>query len=200
MFGKSKKEKDNEIIADLRQRIESQRVEMPVAECPVAEAPQGKVEKHKGNGKRTKEDAQNTVPVPEVAETPLANEKQPDKASVDKLAAQLEAQAAIEEKEAERNIPGNGWLFNIKDKNLKESCVLDQGQQLTFALGFMQENMLTQSRTESLFMSFAKDMMRMSVAVKGLARDQGIMARQQDADKNATVNYGRDLVGKPHNL
>lgn len=199
MFGKKKK--DNEIVESMRQRIESQRVVMaPAAEPPPVEITDEKPAKHKGNGKKSKEDAQNTVPVPEVTETPITSEKQPAKDNMDKLAMQLKEQHRIEELEAEKGIPGYGWLFAIKDKHLKESCIIDRGQQLTLALGFMQENMLNQNRTESLFTLFAKDMMRMSVAVEGKARDQGIMARQQDADKNATLSYGRDLVGNPRNL
>jgi hypothetical protein len=80
---------------------------------------------------------------------------------------------------------------------LPESTVLDRGEVLSFALGNMQENMLNPNRTESLFALFAKDIMRMNISVKGLAREQALMARQQDADKGATMNTLRDLTGRP---
>lgn len=154
----------------------------------------------KKNGNRHKDGAgspfSGTVPMGSQDTTPKYQEPAA-RANKDDLEAELKHQKLMQEIEQEAKIPGNGWLFNIKDKHLPEATVLDRGEVLAFALGFMQENMLNEGRTESLFASFAKDVMRMNVSVKGLSREQGLMARQQDADKNATLNTAKDLMGRP---
>lgn len=157
-------------------------------------APGGNGKKN-GNGHQQGADSplSGTVPVVPQGSVP----PQAARSTKDDLTAELEHQKLLQEIEAEGKIPGNGWLFNIKDKHLPEATVLDRGEVLAFALGNMQENMLDVNRKESLFAMFAKDVMRMNVSVKGLSREQGLMARQQDADKAATLNTAKDLMGRP---
>jgi len=182
MFKKSKKEEDV-ALESLRQRIESQ---VNVKENP------DKAAKNKP--------AKQTKPAAAKPEPPVEkNEAAPPVAS--RLQDDLEKELKFEEyrnrQERDNKIPGYGWLFGIEEKFLPESTVLDRGEVLSFALGNMQENMLNPHRTESLFVLFAKDVMRMNISVKGLAREQALMARQQDADRGATLNNLRDLTGRP---
>jgi hypothetical protein len=206
MFGRKKKD-DN--ILELQQRIEGQKVIQGYEEVAAdireairksdgAAEPVKTAKSNGGNGKKPKEAVQETVPVADLkaAKAKYAEPVRPKETEAD-LAEQLRAQAIIEEQETERMIPGNGYLLNVKDKHLPEATVLDNGQVLSFALGNMQENMLNSRRTESLFAMFSKDMMRMNISIKGLGREQAIMARQQDADKGAGMNIRSDLSGRP---
>jgi hypothetical protein len=111
---------------------------------------------------------------------------------------QLEEQAAADEedeRERERKIPGYGVIIGTKKKFLPEATNIDKGQALTIALGRMQENMLNPDRVESLFDLFAEDMMRLQKSVDHFSLDQYLMARQQDADKNASIGAKNDLYG-----
>ena len=100
-----------------------------------------------------------------------------------------------EEREQEKHIPGFGIIVGTKKKFLPEATSIDKGQALTIALGRMQENMLNPDRTESLFDLFAEDIMRLQKSVDHFSLDQYLLARQQDADKNATINTRSDLLG-----
>jgi|GEM_PF-6381734 hypothetical protein len=181
MFKKSKKEEE-EALESLRQRIESQ---VNIKENP-----------DKAKGKPAKQFKQESAK-PE----PPAKKVETAPPAVSRLNDDLEKELEFEEMrnrhERDNKIPGYGWLFGIDEKFLPESTVLDRGEVLSFALGNMQENMLNPHRTESLFALFAKDVMRMNISVKGLAREQALMARQQDADRGATLNNLRDLTGRP---
>ena len=111
---------------------------------------------------------------------------------------QVEEQAAADEedeRERERKIPGYGVIIGTKKKFLPEATNIDKGQALTIALGRMQENMLNPDRVESLFDLFAEDMMRLQKSVDHFSLDQYLMARQQDADKNASIGAKNDLYG-----
>lgn len=167
-----KKDKAIESLEKLKQRIESQ-----------ADVKPAKIDKPKKS-----KSAQIEQPIEPVIEK--SNTK-------NDLAQELEFEKYRNQQERDNKIPGYGWLFGIEEKFLPESTVLDRGEVLSFALGNMQENMLNPNRTESLFALFAKDIMRMNISVKGLAREQALMARQQDADKGATMNTLRDLTGRP---
>jgi hypothetical protein len=180
------KKKDTEAFEKLRQRIESQaNVKANPNTKPEPEA------KPKANG-GGKSPPKNVAKTPEPEPEPVIA-----KTTQEDLDKELENQEKRMAAERDNKIPGYGWLFGIQDKFLPESTVLDRGEVLAFALGNMQENMLNPNRTESLFAMFAKDIMRMNVSVKGLARDQAIIVRQQDADKGATMNTLRDLTGRP---
>ncbi len=122
----------------------------------------------------------------------------PNETTEDDLEKELEYQRLQLELQEEAKIPGNGWfLGNIKDKHLPLMTVLaDRGEVITMALGKMQENMLNNKRTESLFEMFIKDIMRLNISVKGRGRDDATIARQQDADRNATLDTARDLTGR----
>lgn len=100
-----------------------------------------------------------------------------------------------EERQDEKHIPGFGIIVGTKKKFLPEATNIDKGQALTIALGRMQENMLNPDRTESLFDLFAEDIMRLQKSVDHFSLDQYLLARQQDADKNATINTRTDLLG-----
>jgi len=183
MFKKSKKEEDA-ALESLKQRIESQ---VNVKENPDKAA----------KNKPAKQQAKPTAAKPE----PSVEKDEAAPPAVSRLQDDLEKELKFEEyrnrQERDNKIPGYGWLFGIEEKFLPESTVLDRGEVLSFALGNMQENMLNPHRTESLFALFAKDIMRMNISVKGLAREQALMARQQDADRGATLNNLRDLTGRP---
>jgi len=168
-----KKDKATESLEKLKRRIESQ------ADVKPAEAEKPK------KGKAVQQVEQAIEPVIEKNNTK------------NDLAQELEFEKQRNQQERDNKIPGYGWLFGIDERFLPESTVLDRGEVLSFALGNMQENMLNPNRTESLFALFAKDIMRMNISVKGLAREQALMARQQDADKGATMNTLRDLTGRP---
>lgn len=177
------KKRDTEAFEKLKQRIEAQANVKSNPDKPKAESkPEPK-------------------PKAEVKSKAKAVEPEPVTEPVKSIQNDLEKELEYEEKRAaverDNKIPGYGWLFGIQDKFLPESTVLDRGEVLAFALGNMQENMLNPHRTESLFALFAKDIMRMNISVKGLARDQAIIVRQQDADRNATMNNIRDLTGRP---
>jgi hypothetical protein len=167
-----KKDKATESLEKLKRRIESQ------ADVKPAETEKPKKSKA----------AQVEQPVEPVIEK---------SSTKNDLAQELEFEKQRNQQERDNKIPGYGWLFGIDERFLPESTVLDRGEVLSFALGNMQENMLNPNRTESLFALFAKDIMRMNISVKGLAREQALMARQQDADKGATMNTLRDLTGRP---
>lgn len=196
-FGKKKNEKPlPDTLLDLRKRIEGQASNIStVEENKKANNKPKNSNKSNGNGKKPKEAIEQTIPMENV------KSKKPDDINISNtetdLEKEMEYQRLQAEIETEAKIPGNGWLFNIKDKHLPESTVLDRGEVLAFALGNMQENMLNPRRKESLFAMFSKDIMRMNISIKGLAREQALMARQQDADKNATMSSVRDLMGKP---
>ena len=174
-----KKNNDGEALEKLKQRIESQ---ANVKENPDKLEP--KIVKTK-----VKQPEVKIVAEPEVTQ-PVSKNK-------NDLAKELEFEKVRKQEERDNKIPGYGWLFGIEDKFLPESTILNRGEVLAFALGNMQENMLNQNRTESLFALFAKDIMRMNIAVEGTARKDALMARQQDADKGATMNNLRDLTGRP---
>lgn len=182
MFKKSKKEEDA-ALESLRQRIESQ---VNIKENP-----------DKAAKSKPAKQAKPTTAKPE----PSVEKNEAAPPAVNRLQDDLEKELKFEEyrnrQERDNKIPGYGWLFGIEEKFLPESTVLDRGEVLSFALGNMQENMLNPHRTESLFALFAKDVMRMNISVKGLAREQALMARQQDADRGATLNNLRDLTGRP---
>jgi len=167
-----KKDKATESLEKLKRRIESQ------ADVKPAEAEKPKKSK-------SPQVEQPIEPVIEKSSTK------------NDLVQELEFEKHRTQQERDNKIPGYGWLFGIDERFLPESTVLDRGEVLSFALGNMQENMLNPNRTESLFALFAKDIMRMNISVKGLAREQALMARQQDADKGATMNTLRDLTGRP---
>ena len=172
--------KDNtESLKKLKQRIEAQ--------AEVKENPDNLKDKSKDKPVKVETEP---VKVLEVPAQPVSKQK-------DDLGKELEFEKQRNQQERDNKIPGYGWLFGIEEKFLPESTVLDRGEVWTFALGFMQENMLNTDRKETLFISLAKDIMRMNIAVKGLAREQALMARQQDADKGATMNNLRDLTGRP---
>jgi len=179
MFKKKDKDKATESLEKLKKRIESQ------ADIKPAETEKSKPSQKTSKVKQAEESAEPVEPII------TKNNTQND------LAAELELEEKRKKSERDDRIPGYGWLFGIDDKFLPESTVLDRGEVLSFALGNMQENMLNPDRTESLFALFAKDVMRMNISVKGLAREQALMARQQDADKGATMNTLRDLTGRP---
>jgi len=170
-----KKDKAIESLEKLKRRIESQ------ADVKPAEIEKPK----KGKASQSKQPDGTVEPVIEKSNTK------------NDLAQELEFEKYRNQQERDNKIPGYGWLFGIDERFLPESTVLDRGEALSFALGNMQENMLNPNRTESLFALFAKDIMRMNISVKGLAREQALMARQQDADKGATMNTLRDLTGRP---
>jgi hypothetical protein len=206
MFGFRKKDLINPDLEKVRHSIESQKVEMPVAkpvavkekEPVVEEQPIIAKAKSNGNGKKPKEAIKETVPMSEAEGAKPSIPMTANEAAKDDLDKELEYQAKQREMEEEAKIPGNGWfLGEIRDKHLPMQTVLDRGEVLTFALGNMQENMLNAGRTDSLFKSFARDIMQMNISIKGLGREQSLMARQQDADRNATTSNVRDLMGKP---
>ena len=172
-----KKDKATESLEKLKRRIESQ-IESQ------ADVKPAKTEKPK-KSKAVQQVEQAIEPVIEKNNTK------------NDIAQELEFEKQRNQQERDNKIPGYGWLFGIDERFLPESTVLDRGEVLSFALGNMQENMLNPNRTESLFALFAKDIMRMNISVKGLAREQALMARQQDADKGATMNTLRDLTGRP---
>lgn len=178
------KKKDTEAFERLKQRIEAQadvksNPDKPKAEPKYESKPKAEV--------KSKAKAVESEPII----------KEPVKSVQNDLEKELEYEEKRAAMERDNKIPGYGWLFGIQDKFLPESTVLDRGEVLAFALGNMQENMLNPHRTESLFALFTKDIMRMNISVKGLARDQAIIVRQQDADRGATMNNIRDLTGRP---
>ena len=179
MFKKNKKD-NTEALEKLKQRIEAQ--------SNIKENPDKSKDKLKD--KPVKQVKSEPVKASETPAQPVNKQK-------DDLGKELEFEKQRNQQERDNKIPGYGWLFGIEEKFLPESTVLDRGEVLAFALGNMQENMLNSNRTESLFALFAKDIMRMNISVKGLAREQALMARQQDADKGATMNNLRDLTGRP---
>lgn len=179
-----KNKKNTEAFEKLKQRIEAQ-ANVKVNPDKVKSEPEPEP---KSKVKATK--AVKAEPV--IKEEPVVRASTQN--DLDKELEYEEKRAALER---DNKIPGYGWLFGIQDKFLPESTVLDRGEVLAFALGNMQENMLNPNRKESLFALFAKDIMRMNISVKGLARDQAIIVRQQDADKGATMNNIRDLTGRP---
>jgi len=179
MFKKGKKN-DNEALEKLKQRIEAQ--------AEIKENPDNLKDKPKD--KPIKQAKPEPVKASEAPAQPVNKQK-------DDLGKELEFEKQRNQQERDNKIPGYGWLFGIEEKFLPESTVLDRGEVLAFALGNMQENMLNHNRKESLFALFARDIMRMNISVKGLAREQALMARQQDADKGATMNNLRDLTGRP---
>lgn len=207
MFGFRKKDLLNLDLEKIKHSIESQKVEMPAAK-PVAvkekepieegSAPAASKAKSNGNGKKPKEAVRETVVMSETEASKPSIPMTPKENPQDDLDKELEYQRQQREMEEEAKIPGNGWfLGEIKDKHLPMQTVLDRGEVLTFALGNMQENMLNAGRTDSLFKSFARDIMQMNISIKGLGREQSLLARQQDADRNATTSNIRDLMGKP---
>ena len=206
MFGFRKKDLLNPDLEKVKHSIESQKVEMPAAK-PVAvkekepaaeEQPIAEKAKSNGNGKKPKEAVRETAVMSEAEAAKPSIPMTPKENPQDDLDKELEYQRQQREMEEEAKIPGNGWfLGEIKDKHLPMQTVLDRGEVLTFALGNMQENMLNPDRKDSLFKSFARDIMQMNISIKGLGREQSLMARQQDADKNATTSNIRDLMGKP---
>ena len=161
---------------------------------PDVEIPAKKVVNAKDTGKQKKKTA---IPEPAIASTtedPVPVEDKQGQKKID-LAAEQAIMDAEEEKQQEKAIPGFGVLIGTKKKFLPEATIIDKGQALTFALGFMQEDMLNPDRTESLFDLFAHRMMQLQKSVDGKSLDQYILARQQDADKNATMNAKADLFG-----
>jgi len=153
----------------------------------------------KGNGHKPEDDIPNEQPANNESplnELPL-DEKEAMKSQQDEEDRQRAIEDEIEEKEYERQMPGYGYLTAVKDKHLPQSTVLDKGQVLTFALGYMQEDMLNPERSDSLFVGFAKRIMRMNISVGGLGREQILEARQQDSDKGATLNMQSDLRARP---
>jgi hypothetical protein len=210
MFGFRKKDLLNPDLDKLKNRIEGQRMEMPKAKPvavkekePVIEEQEQPIPatakaKGNGNGKKSKEAIKETVIMSEAEGAKPSIPITPKEGAIDDLEKELEYQSKQRELEEEAKIPGNGWfLGEIRDKHLPMQTVLDRGEVLTFALGNMQENMLNAGRTDSLFKSFARDIMQMNISIKGLGREQSLMARQQDADRNATTSNMRDMMGKP---
>lgn len=161
---------------------------------PAAEIPAKEVVNAKDTGKRKKKTA-----IPESAITATVENPIPVEDKQERKKADLEREQAImdaeEEKQQEKAISGFGVLIGTKKKFLPEATIIDKGQALTFALGYMQEDMLNPDRTESLFDLFAYRMMQLQKSVDGKNLDQYILARQQDADKNATMNAKADLFG-----
>lgn len=183
------KKKDIEAFEKLRKRIEAQADVKSNPDKPKAEP------KYESKPKAEVKPRAKAVESEPIIKEPV--KKEPVRSVQDDLEKELEYEEKRAAAERDNKIPGYGWLFGIQDKFLPESTVLDRGEVLAFALGNMQENMLNPHRTESLFALFAKDIMRMNISVKGLARDQAIIVRQQDADRNATMNNIRDLTGRP---
>lgn len=177
------KKRDTEAFEKLKQRIEAQaNVKSNPDKLKSESKPESKLKAE------AKSKAKAVEPEPII---------EPVKSIQNDLEKELEYEEKRAAAERDNKIPGYGWLFGIQDKFLPESTVLDRGEVLAFALGNMQENMLNPHRTESLFALFAKDIMRMNISVKGLAREQAIIVRQQDADRSATMNNIRDLTGRP---
>lgn len=225
MFGMRKKDQLDSSAEEMLNRINSQKVIMPeakkatsvkepIVEEKITENPVRETVKSKsnGNGKKAASELHDTVPIteakavkpiiPTTSKVPIKQELTENMNNTqDDLEKELEYQRLQHEIDEEARIPGNGWyLGQVRDKHLPMMTVLDRGEVLTFALGNMQENMLTQSRTDSLFRSFARDIMQMNISIKGRGRDDAAIARQQDADKNVTTNNIRDLTARPGSL
>jgi hypothetical protein len=125
---------------------------------------------------------------------------------VDNTTAEREEEAREDLRAKRSQIPGYGWMFGIDKEHLPEMSVLHPGQEVIIASGNMQENMLDPKRDYALWDRWIEDIMRLSISaapsgtipgIGGLGREQAILARQQDADRNATNNFESGMQGKP---
>jgi len=107
-----------------------------------------------------------------------------------------EKQAAFEERELDRAIPGRGHLFNVKKKFLHESTELNEAEVFSFAIGDVQKALYDHNRTESVFEILENAIMGYRISLKRKGRGESIILHQLTTEeKQAAADGG--LLDRP---
>lgn len=107
-----------------------------------------------------------------------------------------EKQAAFEEHELEKTVPGRGHLFRIPKKHLHEATELNEAEIFSFAIGDVQRELYNYERTEGVFDILKYAIMGYRVSLKRQGRKEDIIAGQLTAEeKQAAADGG--LLDRP---
>ncbi len=102
--------------------------------------------------------------------------------------------AAFEEAETDKNIPGKGYLFHVKDKHLPETSRLNLREALSLAISDAQQEAINPDRTQSIFSIFRNRMLRYRISCGGEdwgeGRKESIILHQLSADEKAASGGG----------
>ena len=97
---------------------------------------------------------------------------------------------AFEEAELDKDIPGKGYLFHVKNKHLPESSRLNEKEIIGFSVGKVQQAVLDKNRTESAFDIFMNSVLRMKISFEGEGRKENIILHQLSSDDKAEARGG----------
>jgi len=100
------------------------------------------------------------------------------------------------EEEAEKEIPSSGYLFASKDKYLPEVTRLNEREIFAFAVGDVQDAVLDPDRTKSVYQIFKLSAMRNKIGFEGKGREEHIVIKQQEAEKEADAASRGALFGR----
>lgn len=107
-----------------------------------------------------------------------------------------EKQAAYEEHELEKTVPGRGHLFRIPKKHLHEATELNEAEIFSFAIGDVQRELYNHERTEGVFDILKYAIMGYRVSLKRQGRKEDIIAGQlTQEEKQAAADGG--LLDRP---
>lgn len=94
--------------------------------------------------------------------------------------------ARFQEEEAEREIPGHGFIFGTKKKYLPEVTRVNEREIFTFSVGIVQDAVLKpRGPDDSVFAIFSESVMRLKIGFEGKGRDEYVVLEQQKAQKEA---------------
>ena len=143
-----------------------------------------------GNGHKETEELAATVE-PEAKAEPAPTGDSATPPQVELVSSKV---AEYEEMDSEREIPGNGFLFNVKEKHLPEATRLNEREIWSFAVGEVQDAVLDTNRTESVFKILESRLMRNKISLGGDGRTEYVTTMQLKAEEKA--EQGGDLFGR----
>jgi hypothetical protein len=80
-------------------------------------------------------------------------------------------------------IPGDGFLFNIKEEHLPEASCLNERQVATFSIGDCQNASLDPDRTQSIFEIYRNRIMRYNISLNRDGRGEYVTIKQLTAEE-----------------
>lgn len=99
------------------------------------------------------------------------------------------------EEEAAKAIPSHGFMFGVQDRYLPEATELNEREVFAFAVGDVQDAVLDPNRTESVFGIFKNKSMRNKISLNRKGRDEHVVLKQQEADRDAKAAAKGAWVG-----
>jgi hypothetical protein len=136
------------------------------------------------------EDIQEPPPMVIESKRPEAEVKKPEVIDEEE-----EEETYDDHDEESGNIPGKGFMFAVKDDNLPEATRLTPKATQSYAVNYVQDEVLKTGRTKSVFELYSHRKMKLNISEDGQGRDElKDLIQLKTEEENSK---GGDLFARP---